>query len=246
MRGGGGDRVHAFLGGAAAAQIGIWDSAQQLEGFLELSGASRDHVLCAHWDEETFKPAFVVFVVPGVQWLVVSVRGSMNWKAVLTDIAAEPSEVPGGLAHSGMVRSARWVLSQIRSVLEAALVERPDYSVVCTGHSLGANVAALLALFLREEPEGTSDREEEQAPAAAEAFRKTVAYTFGGSPLMSPELGVRCAPFVLSVSRNFDFVTRLSVLGVDRLMLELTDEERSEDGETVAPRQTRADGGAAG
>ena len=40
--------------------------------------------------------------------LVLSVRGSCEWSAVLTDVAAEESLLAGGLAHSGMARAARW------------------------------------------------------------------------------------------------------------------------------------------
>jgi len=50
-----------------------------------------------------------------------------------------------------------------------------------------------------------------------------VAYAFGTSPLLSPDLAERCTPFVLSVARNVDYITRLSVFGMDRLMLELTE-----------------------
>ena len=39
--------------------------------------------------------------------LVLSVRGSCEWSAVLTDVAAEESLLAGGLAHSGMARAAR-------------------------------------------------------------------------------------------------------------------------------------------
>ena len=44
--------------------------------------------------------------------LVLSVRGSCEWSAVLTDVAAEESLLAGGLAHSGMARAARHVLGR--------------------------------------------------------------------------------------------------------------------------------------
>ena len=54
-------------------------------------------------------------------------------------------------------------------------------------------------------------------------MRLAVAYGFGASPLMSPLLAHQCAPFIMSFARNADYVTRLSILGVDRLILELTE-----------------------
>lgn len=47
--------------------------------------------------------------------LVLSVRGSCEWSAVLTDVAAEESLLAGGLAHSGMARAARHLLGRKRN-----------------------------------------------------------------------------------------------------------------------------------
>ncbi|CAJ1335892.1 unnamed protein product, partial [Effrenium voratum] len=60
------------------------------------------------------------------------------------------SLVAGGLAHSGMARAARWILSCAGACLAEALKELPEYRLVCTGHSLGADVAELVAVMLRE------------------------------------------------------------------------------------------------
>merc|ERR1712113_329830 len=54
------------------------------------------------------------------------------------------------------------------------------------------------------------------------ATRNAFAYVFAASPFMSPELARRCVPFVVSISRNADWVTRLSVLSLDQFILELT------------------------
>merc|ERR1711879_687342 len=40
---------------------------------------------------------------------------------------------------------------------------------------------------------------------------------------MSTALADQCSSFVVSVTRNVDYITRLSVFGMDRLMLELTE-----------------------
>lgn len=249
MQRGAGDRVSAFLSGAATAACGRWGAAEHLHAFTELADVQEEDVLLYSWAEKTFEPAFVVFLDHKLRWLVVAVRGSMEWKSVLTDIAADTCELAGGKAHSGMARAARWLNGRVRPLLAKALEQHPEYRVVCTGHSLGANVASILALLLREElavaaevdapivahtatssgelgardiaPSSATSAAVEMATGATpiEAF----AFGFGPSPLMSPDLAMRCAPFVLSVARNVDYVTRLCAFSADRLTLELTE-----------------------
>jgi len=237
MRRGGGDQVHAFVGGAAVASIGIWDAAAHDDAFLELAGVPRQDLLLSSWSERTFEPAFVLFWEHRLRWLVLSIRGSSEPKSILTDIAADTCDLAGGRAHSGMVRSARWVLERVRMSLIGALQQFPDYAVVCTGHSLGADVATIVALLMREEagtlvkvlpatePQVETAMDPPVMPLGqvAQATGRAVTYAFGTSPLLSPDLAERCTPFVLSVARNADYITRLSVFGMDKLMLELTE-----------------------
>lgn len=56
------------------------------------------------------------------------------------------------------------------------------------------------------------------------SMHHALAYVIGASPLMSPVLADQCASFVVSVTRNVDYITRLSIFGMDRLMLELTEQ----------------------
>merc|ERR1719329_1238685 len=87
MRRGGGDNVAAFGAGAASSAAGRWGDVQHLDAFCELAGADREDVLLASWAERAFEPAFVVFWVSSLKWLVVCVRGSSEWGSVLTDIS---------------------------------------------------------------------------------------------------------------------------------------------------------------
>jgi len=192
--------------------------ANDMRAFLELSGSDPADVLLSSWKERTFEPAFVILRVPALRWIVVAIRGSQNTNALLTDLAAATCEVAGGKAHAGMLRSAWWLLEHAHPTLSAALAQHPNYIVVCTGHSMGGGVAGLLALLLRDI----------SAPAC---FENAVAYSFGGAPLLTPELAAKCESFILSVGRNLDLVTRLSAFSVDCLLFEMT--ERS------APRVAR-------
>ncbi|CAK9112469.1 unnamed protein product [Durusdinium trenchii] len=253
MRKGAGDRVSGFLGGAAKSYAGTWEDEDHTEAFVELTGAKREDILVAHWTEKPFEPAFVIFWVHRMSWLVLAVRGSCEWSAVLTDMAAEESLLAGGLAHSGMARAARWILSSAGAAMAEGLAQRPSYRLVCTGHSLGADVAQLVAIMLREGDTSTTDipkclgpRSEMEAldsflnvepvdrgyivgsakaaaPEFPQAMCQAFAYGFGASPIVSPELAARCSSYVLSVALDADYITRVSVFGIDRLILQLTD-----------------------
>lgn len=253
MRKGAGDRVSGFLGGAAKSYAGTWEDEDHTEAFVELTGAKREDILVAHWTEKPFEPAFVIFWVHRMSWLVLAVRGSCEWSAVLTDMAAEESLLAGGLAHSGMARAARWILSSAGAAMAEGLAQRPSYRLVCTGHSLGADVAQLVAIMLREGDTSTTDipkclgpRSEMEAldsflnvepvdrgyivgsakaaaPEFPQAMCQAFAYGFGASPIVSPELAARCSSYVLSVALDADYITRVSVFGIDRLILQLTE-----------------------
>eukprot|EP00427_Karlodinium_veneficum_P067171 CAMPEP_0169306884 /NCGR_PEP_ID=MMETSP1017-20121227/991_1 /TAXON_ID=342587 /ORGANISM="Karlodinium micrum, Strain CCMP2283" /LENGTH=553 /DNA_ID=CAMNT_0009400123 /DNA_START=75 /DNA_END=1736 /DNA_ORIENTATION=- len=306
MRQGGGDRVSAFVRGAARVAVGKWNASHNLQAFMELVDIRPEDVLLSSWGEQTFEPAFVVFFDHKLKWLVITIRGTCEWKALYTDMAADTCTVASGLAHEGVARAARFIMAQIEHILAAALHTYPTYKVVCTGHSLGAAVAAVLALLLRESEEGvdsvskvlgcnehivdSKDSKEnsmqasapmnatsldDQVPVCGEkgpscattrcpkslregdlsacpisedittcvevsregdlppcnivkhvgrgALRNAVAYCFGAPPVMSPLLAQKCAHFIVSFARNNDYITRLSVLSVDRLVLELTE-----------------------
>lgn len=255
MRQGAGDRVRGFLGGAARSAAGTWDAEAHTEAFVELTGAQRADIVKAQWTERPFEPAYVVFWVHRMRWLVLAVRGSCEWSAVLTDVAAEESLVAGGLAHSGMARAARWILSTAGACMASALQNIPEYRLICTGHSLGADVAELVAIMLREGDTGAVSIPKSWGssadPEALDAFlnvepvlekgykadagkndlgtdypvamRKAFAYGFGASPIVSPELASRCASYVMSTAFDADYITRVSVFGIDKLILQLTE-----------------------
>ncbi|CAE7426651.1 Dagla, partial [Symbiodinium necroappetens] len=61
-------------------------------------------------------------------------------------------ECSGLLAHKAMLASARAVLERTRSALNEALKENPGYSLVITGHSLGAGTAILCTILLNVNP----------------------------------------------------------------------------------------------
>ena len=94
--------------------------------------------------------------------IVVSIRGTLSMKDVLTDLNAEGDVLPlnpprdDWLGHKGMVQAAVYIKNKLleENLIERALAHNPakntaDFGLVLVGHSLGAGTAAILALLLK-------------------------------------------------------------------------------------------------
>jgi hypothetical protein len=85
--------------------------------------------------------------------IVVAFRGSVglrNWIADLT-FALVPCDYATGCAvHDGFKISWESIRDYTLSFIKAAMADHPDYTLVVTGHSLGAAVGTLAAIELRD------------------------------------------------------------------------------------------------
>ena len=81
-------------------------------------------------------------------------RGTGKLHDVLTDLAcAAAPHRDGGHAHGGMLEAAKRLREDVMGPVRDALVNRPGFSFVLCGHSLGGGVATLLADLLGPEIE---------------------------------------------------------------------------------------------
>eukprot|EP00802_Teleaulax_amphioxeia_P010902 Tamp_10932.p1 GENE.Tamp_10932~~Tamp_10932.p1 ORF type:complete len:425 (+),score=73.19 Tamp_10932:117-1277(+) len=115
-------------------------------------------IVRSNWDAQVFKPAFVILqnhVKPKRFWIVV--RGTYSVEDIMTDITAEPERFMDGHVHKGILRSAEFLVGEIKACLQEHLpstgkrkkAETADLLLV--GHSLGAGAAALATAMLRIE-----------------------------------------------------------------------------------------------
>lgn len=89
--------------------------------------------------------------------IVIAIRGSISLRDIFTDLTATSDRFeadglpPDTMAHKGMTIGAEYVQKRLREtgIVDKALARYPEYGFVLTGHSLGAGVAALLALKIR-------------------------------------------------------------------------------------------------
>ncbi|XP_023290694.1 sn1-specific diacylglycerol lipase alpha isoform X3 [Orussus abietinus] len=96
--------------------------------------------------------------------VVVSIRGTLSMKDVVTDLNAEGEVLPlnppreDWLGHKGMVQAAEYIRKKLyeEGIIAKALAKDPSrgthqFGLTLVGHSLGAGTAAILAILLKQE-----------------------------------------------------------------------------------------------
>lgn len=121
-------------------------------------------VVYATYHVDVGETPFFVAVDYVHQKVVISIRGTLSMKDVITDLNAESETLPldppreDWSGHKGMVHAAVYIREkmEIDNVLVRAFnhcAERgtQDFGLVLVGHSLGAGAAAILAIMMRQQ-----------------------------------------------------------------------------------------------
>lgn len=144
--------------------------------------------------------------------------------------------------HEGVVHCARVLLDEISSLIEEYAVTM-GYDVVCTGHSLGAGAAILVAVLLRGRypalaTMGGSKRATRRSPPSfggddcvrartsppgvvdddGGVGRRVRAYAFAPPPVLDRASSLACRHYVTSVVNNSDIIPRSSLTNLDAFL----------------------------
>ncbi|XP_035779280.1 diacylglycerol lipase-alpha-like isoform X2 [Anopheles albimanus] len=123
-------------------------------------------VIYATYHVDIGETPFFVAIDYNCSKIVVSIRGTLSMKDVLTDLNAEGEPLPlnppreDWLGHKGMVQAALYIKRKLEeeNLIQRALAHNADrgtqhFGLVLVGHSLGAGTAAILAILLKQEYE---------------------------------------------------------------------------------------------
>ncbi|XP_053393215.1 diacylglycerol lipase-beta-like [Mercenaria mercenaria] len=176
------------------------------------TGCSVNDLVCASFLNEIYAIPFYVCIDNESESVVVAVRGTLSLEDILTDLVVERAPVcfggVEGFVHTGMFQSAKYIRNKLISecILEKAFQRAEGYRLVITGHSLGAGVAALLALELRP------------------SFPDLICFAFATpGELVSDSLLPYTEEFVCTVALGYDVVPRLGLVEAAQLRIDILD-----------------------
>ncbi|GFN98243.1 Sn1-specific diacylglycerol lipase beta [Plakobranchus ocellatus] len=161
----------------------------------------------------TFKQVpFFVTIDYSKNVAVIGIRGTMSLKDGLADLSAKGAklDIPGvenAYCHEAMLDCAHYILEQLsaQNILEKAFGKLQEGAgLVVTGHSLGAGVAAILAILLRPN------------------YPSLMCFAFsppGG--LLSPSASKYTQEFVCSTAVGKDLVPRLGMFTLTDLKVKI-------------------------
>ena len=150
--------------------------------------------------------------------VVLAVRGTSTVQDVATDVRAAPAPFPpssdeewvldgDAFAFAGMARAAEYVYRESYDALKK--LHDSGYSIVLTGHSLGAGVASLTAVLLKR------------------SLERVHCVAFAAPACVDGRLAAAMRPFVTSVILGDDVVPRLTARALRRLVRKLLHERQS-------------------
>lgn len=161
---GGGSPVSSDVGDVLPVVVGDTCSGCHLAALKQSIGHVDYEVIFASFHVDVAETPFFVAIDYDHQSVVVSIRGTISMKDVITDLHAEAEPIPLQLTrddwfgHKGMVQTASYIRNKLEkeNLLGQAFAHNPergtpDFRLVLVGHSLGAGTAAILALLLRHE-----------------------------------------------------------------------------------------------
>ncbi|KAL7482745.1 hypothetical protein ACHAW6_008410 [Cyclotella cf. meneghiniana] len=122
-------------------------------------------------------------------------------------------------AHEGILHCAQQLFYEIAPLIEEFALSK-GYDVVCTGHSLGAGTASLLALLIRGKyPDLVVPRLcHDESGNRRETTERVRVYAFASPPVLDRASALACRHYVTSVVNNSDIIPRSSLTNLDVLL----------------------------
>ena len=163
-------------------------------------------------------PCYFIAVDRAMKSVVVTIRGTANFADVITDLVCESVRFLGGHAHDGIKRGAERLFEETIKSVCSLLDKNPSYSLVVTGHSLGAGTSILLTMLYLAFQNGDLDNVRQVLPnkigdCAIHRRVNIKCYAFAPPPVFSsPDLLSRYPLDCFEVYINHsDVVPRLSL-----------------------------------
>lgn len=194
----------------------------------------RFQVVSARHEAQRWLPAYYLAYFRHTNTILLCVRGSQETTDLLTNLSVETEPFLDGLAHRGIVQSARRLHAALKPIIEEHVRSHHANCFQLTGHSLGAAVASALTLLFRTAQDshdgivgegGASHNEEKKR--VADVLQQATCIAFAPPPFLSRRLAARTGSGsgggvgggVKTIVVGLDAVPRLSAASLDRFLL---------------------------
>lgn len=141
----------------------------------------------------------VLFVDHLTQSIILMIRGTADFEDMLVDLLAVEIEFRNGVAHQGLLEQAKLILFDLHDLITDALNVHGYKRLVLTGHSLGAGVAVLCGLLIRD-----------QYPALNDFIISC--YVYGCPPVVGPPSMFSESDPLISSLNIFNFVNKQDII----------------------------------
>ena len=231
------DKAHGFVGAVQAAFVsGDGDAAatKATVAAAKAAGVAPEDIVSAEWVTLHMSPASYVAVDRDARTVVLAIRGTVSTSDLLTDACSTSVPFLGGWAHAGMVGSAYQVAKTQLPAATRALAENSGFAFLITGHSMGAGVAAILAMLLRSGDEDvlaaisagseaarSAGASRDEAEAAETMATRAACHCFAAPSVCSLHLSLQARQHTTSVVAGKDVIPRLCYASVRRLLRRL-------------------------
>ena len=232
------DKAHGFVGAVQAAFVsgdGDASATKATAAAARSAGVAPEDIVSADWVTLPFSPASYVAVDRDARTVVLAIRGTVSTSDLLTDACSTSVPFLGGWAHAGMVGSAYQVAKTQLPAATRALAENPGFAFLITGHSMGAGVAAILAMLLRSGDEDVlaatragaeaatrfAGASRADAEAAEKAATRAACHCFAAPSVCSLDLSLKAREHTTAVVAGKDVIPRLCYAAVRRLLRRL-------------------------
>lgn len=177
-------------------------------GVREISKLRAEDIIYVSFKNHVFELPFILLLDHVKKQIVLSVRGSLSFRDVFTDLTADASDFqapgfpPNSTAHRGMIIGCEKLIQKLEegNLLDKVCQTYADYALTLTGHSLGGGVSILIGAKLREK------------------YPDLKVYAFATpAGLLSREAARVTESFAFTVGVGDDFVMRLCVESVENI-----------------------------
>ena len=234
------EKVHELYDALKLAQLCYADTADEIRTTLSQQKTPYDLVyanvqsspgqpanfVAVQRDQHSFRRGFNKNekVVSTTLRVIIGVRGTKTAADAITDLLCDTVEYNGGLAHSHIVESGKYLANKHRDLIEDLRIKSGKERVVATliGHSLGAGAASIAGMELHNYAISNDINN-----AKCKSRRQSKNPTFEvkvigfGCPALVSENLAREATYITTVVNDSDVVPRMSGVSVTNLVLDI-------------------------